>query len=465
MNFRRAVLLFPLVLTACTTTHPPAPTRQPAVIVWVSVDGFRHDYLSHPGVNAPFITSLIRDGAYTEQLTPPFPSLTFASHTSEATGADPATHGIPGNTFFDGPTNQVYNFPARPDLLKAEPVWLAAARQGIHTAVFDWPFSQDQKNRGVATPDDVYELAFNSRETNVTRLQKPTTRMVAILDASTSNIENRTSSIPLTFFMAYTDAIDHAGHMEGPDSPEIVRQLNATDKQLAALFASARAYTDKAFSPQTPLYFLLSTDHGMSPVHTGINLNFILKDFLPSPELRETASPPTASAAPATGTPPAPLRLVTGGSTAHLFFAPILTATQRQQLDLQIRTALQTYPQVAIYTPDRMPPHWHFYREDRVGDLFLSLPRGYTFLNRGPAALVSTTNPSVPKGMHAYDPTTNPDMLGFTAMSRTPNNFGGINLGPVDNRRLAPTVATWLGIDPPAQNQVHPLPQVTHDRR
>src|SRR5688572_27629136 len=79
--------------------NPPAPTahsdQQPAaaqdqaknVVLWISVDGFRGDYVDRG--ETPYLQSLMKHGAYTKQLVPVFPSLTFPSHVSEATGVLP----------------------------------------------------------------------------------------------------------------------------------------------------------------------------------------------------------------------------------------------------------------------------------------------------------------------------------------------------------------------------------------
>ncbi len=59
-----------------------------------------------------------------------FPSLTFPSHSTEATGVPAGVHGITSNKFYDMTIGQEYNLPSDPTLLMAEPMWLTASRQG-----------------------------------------------------------------------------------------------------------------------------------------------------------------------------------------------------------------------------------------------------------------------------------------------------------------------------------------------
>ena len=77
--------------------HPDVRDRD--YVVLVSFDGFRHDYLDR--FETPGFDQLAASGVIAEALVPVFPSLTFPSHYSIATGMYPAHHGIVGNRFYD----------------------------------------------------------------------------------------------------------------------------------------------------------------------------------------------------------------------------------------------------------------------------------------------------------------------------------------------------------------------------
>ena len=83
-------------------TSPAAASR--ATVLWISLDGVRGDYIDK--TDTPFFHRMIHEGAWTRRMTPITPSLTFPSHTSEATGTPADRHGIVGNAFYDETTKK-----------------------------------------------------------------------------------------------------------------------------------------------------------------------------------------------------------------------------------------------------------------------------------------------------------------------------------------------------------------------
>ena len=81
---------------ACSANAAPPAVRDRYVVI-VSADGFRWDL---PGrAHTPTLDSLRRVGTHAE-MEPVFPSNTFPSHYSMATGLYPDSHGIVNNTFY-----------------------------------------------------------------------------------------------------------------------------------------------------------------------------------------------------------------------------------------------------------------------------------------------------------------------------------------------------------------------------
>lgn len=78
----------------------PAPklSKHPVVLV-VSFDGFRYDYLEKD--NTPNLIELQRQGITVPHMNAQFPANTFPNHHSIATGLTPDHHGITDNTFYD----------------------------------------------------------------------------------------------------------------------------------------------------------------------------------------------------------------------------------------------------------------------------------------------------------------------------------------------------------------------------
>src|SRR5262245_18739270 len=97
---RWIALVFFTVLSGCASqpnskapvTDAPKPRAGNATVVWISIDGFRHDYLAR--IAPPTLSRLAREGAYTTQQRPIFPSLTFPNHIAQVTGTGVDRHGI-----------------------------------------------------------------------------------------------------------------------------------------------------------------------------------------------------------------------------------------------------------------------------------------------------------------------------------------------------------------------------------
>src|SRR5947207_12762026 len=65
-----------LVTLGCAARPTASPAGAPAgrnFVIWISVDALRHDYVAR--YRPPFLSRLAREGAFTEQLIPIFPSL------------------------------------------------------------------------------------------------------------------------------------------------------------------------------------------------------------------------------------------------------------------------------------------------------------------------------------------------------------------------------------------------------
>ena len=111
---------------------------KPIVIV-LSWDGMRHDYDSRG--HFPGLARMATQGVKAQRLRAVVPSNTFPGHVSMATGTYPDRHGIVDNRFFDRERGQ-YSYSSDADWLQAEPLWIAAERQGVPAATYFWVGSE-----------------------------------------------------------------------------------------------------------------------------------------------------------------------------------------------------------------------------------------------------------------------------------------------------------------------------------
>ena len=157
---RQLILL--LLLTSSAWAQPGR-----AVVVWLSLDGMRGDYVEQSP--APNLQAMIKEGLYSHHLTGTFPTLTFPSHTSLATGVPAGEHGIVGNNFFDRETGTLYQMPTESALVQAEPIWVTAARQQARSIVLDWPLSYNQQGPFRAS---VFSEGYQSKLTDSERVDR-----------------------------------------------------------------------------------------------------------------------------------------------------------------------------------------------------------------------------------------------------------------------------------------------------
>jgi type I phosphodiesterase/nucleotide pyrophosphatase len=127
---RGALVLLALVVASL---QPPLSDR----VFMLSLDGMGYQRLTEDPVVAelPTLTALLKTGAHAEGLRPAFPASTANSHAALWTGTYAGQNGILYNSTPPLPrsghtySERVSGY--RSESLTAEPIWLAAARQGV----------------------------------------------------------------------------------------------------------------------------------------------------------------------------------------------------------------------------------------------------------------------------------------------------------------------------------------------
>jgi len=369
----------------------------PTVIV-ISMDGLRHDW---PALDdLPAFARMRREGGEAARLTPVYPSNTFPGHVSLATGTYPDVHGIADNHFMDvvrGP----YRMSGDASWLLAEPLWIAAERQGIRAATYFWVGSEtDWQGRAQS-----FRMApFDG--------QRPEADKVAQILAWLALPEADRPRL----IMAYFAGPDQIAHDRGPNSSAVREQLRTQDAALGKLL---EGIDQQQLWPSLTL--LVVSDHGMTAMGDYIDIATPLSD--------------------------ASIEAVFTGSTlVHVHLA--------DEADLEAaRKALSRVIGVKVHSVDtargmRIAP------PERMGDLvvttqppnILTRPGGFS------GALMEFLRFfGWDFGGHGYDPSL-PDMGGsFVAMGR--GVAAGTKFGEVHQVDVAPTVAALLGIKPPQKSE------------
>lgn len=131
-------------LTQATAAQgPPTP-----LLVVISVDGLRPDYITaadQHGAKVPHLRKFLREGTYVEGVTGVIPTVTYPSHTTLMTGVWPAKHGIWGNSTFDPLQKNYQGWYWYAEDIRVPTLWDAAFAAGRTTASIQWPVTVGAK--------------------------------------------------------------------------------------------------------------------------------------------------------------------------------------------------------------------------------------------------------------------------------------------------------------------------------
>jgi predicted AlkP superfamily pyrophosphatase or phosphodiesterase len=389
------LLLFAsLALAGAEAAAAAAPT-----VILLSLDGVRADYPDRGGL--PAFARLAREGVRADRLVPVFPPITFPSHVSLATGAPVDRHGIVANVFVDRERG-LFRFQNDSSWQLAEPIWVAAERQGVPSALYFWvgsegPWQGTSAHYVIKPFDDGVPDA------------KKVDRILAWLDLPP---EERPHLI-----LSWWHGADAQGHRHGPDSAAVNGALAEQDAQLARLLEGLDAR--KVWAETT---LLLVSDHGMATVSEGIDLSGVLAEKGIAAEV------------------------MPGGGIAAI---ALQDPGQREAAV----AVLSATPGVQVHASDALPEAWRYGPATRLGDLvaITSPPR---FFRNGTLERVAASV-GLMQGAHGYDPSL-PEMGGiFFALGR--GVPAGTRLREVSTLDVAPTVARLLGIEPPKDAEGRPL--------
>lgn len=392
----------------------PEPGRGNTVLL-VSLDGFRGDYLGSDGT--PRLHSLLGEAAWTRELIPPFPSLTFPSHLTLATGRPASGHGIPSNKFFDETRGEELRFPGDPALLRAEPLWTTAARQGLRVLSYDWPLSHAQ---GGPHATEYFEEFFDRELEDSERIER-------VLGLWERDPRRGDGDPPLRLLTAYAKEADSVAHRRGPGAPETRRAIAGTDDLVAGTIARARGIFDATREGNEQLYLVFAADHGMSPVTRRVNIEALLGEDLAGR-----------------------LRIVISGNLANIHLIEPGASDAGKTL-AAVDEAFAGVPRARIFPPENLPTSWSYGPPDRIGDRVVALGAGYSFDRSSPRP-VSPVPPEGGRGlrgMHGYDPEAVPEMAGMLFVLRHPDPLERPgDLGRVESLQLHATLCKVLGIEP-----------------
>ena len=252
MALRVMLVLLALTMSGCAS-WPGAGKAERPIVVLVSIDGFRADYLERGAT--PTLSRWAAQGA-SGSMQPSFPTKTFPNHYTLVTGLRPDHHGIVNNTMVDpeipGVTFSLRNAEAVTDRRwwdDGEPIWVTAEKAGLTSAAMFWPGSEADV-RGVRP--SLY-AKFDQAMPGDARVDQLLAWLALPEDGGPGADRPDIATL-------YFDIVDTAGHEHGPDAPEVATALASVDGSLARLEAGLRAR-----GLWGRVVVIVVSDHGMTP--------------------------------------------------------------------------------------------------------------------------------------------------------------------------------------------------------
>ncbi len=402
-----AVAWLALGLLAGHAVPAEAENGRAPTVVLLSLDGVRFDQIE--GEDLPAFGRMLREGAHADRLSVVFPSLTFPNHVSLATGTTPDRHGIVMNHFED--TEQgTFHYGNDASWIEAEPLWVAAERQHVRSAVYFWVGSETPWHGVTAT----YRHApFDETIGESAKVSE----ILAWLDLP--------EAARPRLILSWWHGTDSVGHRFGAEAPRLRQRLREQDRALGELLRGIDARG--GFEDLT---LIVVSDHGMATVDDPID---------PVRALRLAGID---------------ARITVGGGIAQLRLAD--PSARDHALEV-----LRTQPGVRAEGRGALPPEWRYEHPRRVGDLVLLTEPPHVFVEPGsaPSLLARLFRAfSAGRGAHGFDPSLREMGAIFVATGR--GVPAGANLGTVRLLDVAATISALLGMEPPAQNEGLVIPAI-----
>lgn len=403
-------LLIPLVLAvvvACTTAGVLPPER--AILLLVSIDGFRWDYLDR--FQPTTLLTLAKDGVRADGLIPQFPSKTFPNHYTIVTGLKLAHHGIISNNMRDKDIPGEFTLSNRevqkdPRWWGGEPIWNTAEKQGRKSAAMFWPGSEVE----IGGRRGTYWMPYDDDMPHAERVKR-------ILDWLRLPEGQRPS-----FLTLYFSDVDNAGHSRGPDSEDVKEAVARVDKSLGDVVAGV-----KQIGLDDRVHYVIVSDHGMAALSPDRTI--VLDDYIDV-------------------------------STADVIdWSPLLGLTPKDGNVEKMYAALKDkHPALAIYRSSEIPPEYGLAGHPRLPAIVGIAKDGWNIASKRDVSRWEEPNRHSPGGTHGYDARAQ-SMHGLFIASG-PRIRSGMRVKAFENIHLYDFMCAVLGLQP-AKNDGDPA--VTRD--
>jgi len=261
-----------------------------APVLMISIDGLKPEYVTQAdvhGMKLPYLRTLVANGTYAEGVVGIWPTVTYPSHTTLITGVWPDQHGILNNLEFDPFQRFSGGWNWYASQIRVPTLWQAAHKAGLHTASVGWPVSvgatdvdflipeywRNENVSGSADAGDALLMAALARpDTMIQQLESAAGPYMYGNDTSIGGDETKTKyaleilrRYKPAFMTLHLSSLDDAQHAHGPFSAEACADLEQIDGMVARMAKQEFANDPKAV-------MVVVSDHGFMNVTHYVNL-------------------------------------------------------------------------------------------------------------------------------------------------------------------------------------------------
>lgn len=276
-------VIFSLALIFAMLRPAMGQDKAAPLLVVISVDGLRPDYVTAAdahGAKVPHLRKFLREGAYAQGVTGVIPTVTYPSHTTLMTGVWPAKHGILANQTFDPLQKNHEGWYWYAEDIRVPTLWDAASAAGRTTASIQWPVTVGAKiNWNIpelwraGTSEDAKLLRVVSTPGLLAEAKAAIGEYRGGIDATPESdevrgkyaawiLENKHPGL-LTLHLI---ALDHIEHEAEPFSPKAIAVLERLDAVIGKVWDAAEHVAPGH------AYVAVVSDHGFVSYGQQLNL-------------------------------------------------------------------------------------------------------------------------------------------------------------------------------------------------
>jgi predicted AlkP superfamily pyrophosphatase or phosphodiesterase len=424
-----------LIVTSLATTAQRPPQRG---VLMVSIDGLAPRYVTEAdrhGLRIPTLRRILRDGSHASGVRGVLPTVTYPNHTTLITGVTPREHGIYQNVMFDPLGTNLGGWYWYSEDIRARTLWDAATEAGYAVGSVNWPASVGARHVKylipefwrAGTPEDLKLLAILSTPGLLREIERTAGLYNTDINAGVAADWQRTRYAETIirekharFMTVHLAALDHLEHETGPFSRESLDTLEAIDQMVGGLDVAMRAE-----DPDSVVCIV--SDHGFA---TSEHQFAIRKAFVDAGLMRVDAARPGTivdwTAAPWTS----------GGGALIVLKDPkdLVLREKVRTLLMQLASDSSNGIEHVLDRQDIMT-----YGGTPEADFFVDMRSGYDVGSSLNGPLVRDI---AIHGDHGFSPS-HPEMRASLFLAGTTIRRGA-DLGDVDMRSIAPTIAALL---------------------